>query len=43
MTPDRTNRAYRIATVCLGNICRSPMAAVVLTEKITAAGLADQV
>jgi protein-tyrosine phosphatase len=34
---------YRIAIVCLGNICRSPMAEVVLTERLTAAGLADRV
>lgn len=35
--------SYRIAVVCLGNICRSPIAEVVLTAKIGAAGLADQV
>lgn len=34
---------YRIAVVCLGNICRSPMAAVVLTHRLDRAGLADQV
>ncbi|HZJ05831.1 MAG TPA: low molecular weight protein-tyrosine-phosphatase [Nocardioidaceae bacterium] len=34
---------YRIAVVCLGNICRSPIAEVVLSAKIDAAGLADQV
>lgn len=34
---------YRIALVCLGNICRSPMAAVVLAERVAEAGLADQV
>ncbi len=28
-----------MAVVCLGNICRSPMADVVLTEKLAAAGL----
>jgi protein-tyrosine phosphatase len=33
----------RIAIVCLGNICRSPMAHVVLEERLTAAGLADGV
>jgi protein-tyrosine phosphatase len=33
----------RIAVVCLGNICRSPMAATVLRSKIGAAGLADEV
>lgn len=34
---------YRIAVVCLGNICRSPIAEVVLTSKLADAGLADQV
>ena len=34
---------YRIAVVCLGNICRSPMAQVVLAERIIAAGLSDEV
>jgi protein-tyrosine phosphatase len=36
-------RSYRIALVCLGNICRSPMAHVVLTERLAEAGLADRV
>ncbi|GGF46133.1 protein-tyrosine-phosphatase [Marmoricola endophyticus] len=35
--------AYRIGTVCLGNICRSPMAATVLGELVDRAGLADRV
>lgn len=30
---------YRIAVVCLGNICRSPMGEVVLSEKLARAGL----
>jgi protein-tyrosine phosphatase len=34
---------YRICIVCLGNICRSPMAEVVLTDEIARAGLAGQV
>ena len=34
---------YSIAVVCLGNICRSPMAAVVLSEKVATAGLAGRV
>jgi protein-tyrosine phosphatase len=34
---------YRIAVVCLGNICRSPMAAVVLSDRVARAGLADEV
>ena len=35
--------SYRIALVCLGNICRSPMAEVVLTSLVEEAGLADRV
>lgn len=34
---------YRIALVCLGNICRSPIAHVVLDERLRQAGLDDQV
>ncbi|MCC2313438.1 low molecular weight protein-tyrosine-phosphatase [Cellulomonas xiejunii] len=34
---------YRVMTVCTGNICRSPMAEVVLRERFAAAGLADAV
>jgi len=34
---------YRVCLVCLGNICRSPMAEVVLRAQLAAAGLADQV
>ena len=34
---------YRVAVVCLGNICRSPMAHVVLEDRIAAAGLDDRV
>ncbi|HET7328102.1 MAG TPA: low molecular weight protein-tyrosine-phosphatase [Nocardioidaceae bacterium] len=34
---------YRIGVVCLGNICRSPIAAVVLRDRIAKAGLADLV
>jgi len=33
---------YTVALVCLGNICRSPMAHVVLEDKLAAAGLADR-
>lgn len=33
---------YRIAVVCLGNICRSPIADVVLRAKLDQAGLAAQ-
>lgn len=41
--PAPTGSPYRIAIVCLGNICRSPMAAVVLTELLDRAGLSDEV
>lgn len=34
---------YRIVLVCLGNICRSPMADVVLRQRVAEAGLADRV
>ena len=34
---------YRVGLVCLGNICRSPMADVVLRAKVAGAGLADRV
>lgn len=39
----RTPGRYRVALVCLGNICRSPMAHVVLESRLAAAGLADRV
>jgi len=34
---------YRIALVCLGNICRSPMADVVLNARLNKAGLSDEI
>jgi low molecular weight protein-tyrosine phosphatase len=34
---------YRVCCVCLGNICRSPMAEVVLRAQLAAAGLDDRV
>lgn len=34
---------YRIAMVCLGNICRSPVAQVVLSARMAEAGLDDAV
>jgi protein-tyrosine phosphatase len=34
---------YRIVVVCLGNICRSPIAETVLAEKVARAGLHDRV
>jgi protein-tyrosine phosphatase len=33
---------YTVLMVCLGNICRSPMAQVVLTDKLLKAGLAER-
>ena len=33
----------RVAVVCLGNICRSPIAEVVLRDRLERAGLADRV
>ncbi len=37
------SKPYRIALVCLGNICRSPMAHVVLEDRLARAGLDDRV
>ena len=34
---------YRITAVCLGNICRSPIAEVVLRDRVVAAGLGELV
>jgi protein-tyrosine phosphatase len=39
----QTDGPYRIALVCLGNICRSPMAHVVLDDHLDRAGLAGKV
>ncbi len=39
----RSAGRYRIAVVCLGNICRSPMAATVLRARLADAGLDDRV
>lgn len=39
----RTPGHYRIAAVCLGNICRSPIADVVLAARFAEAGLSDVV
>jgi protein-tyrosine phosphatase len=41
--PRRPGSPYRIALVCLGNICRSPMADVVLNQRLAAAGLSTEV
>lgn len=38
-----SDRPYRVMTVCTGNICRSPMAEVVLRDRFERAGLGDVV
>ena len=43
LPPPRSPGSYRIALVCLGNICRSPMAHVVLEQRLADAGLDDRV
>ncbi|MCM3516294.1 MULTISPECIES: low molecular weight protein-tyrosine-phosphatase [Nocardioides] len=43
LPPARTPGAYSVALVCLGNICRSPMADVVLAQRVDDAGLAARV
>jgi len=41
--PRDPHRPYRICMVCLGNICRSPMAEVILRDELANAGLAGKV
>ena len=41
--PPPSGSPYRIAFVCLGNICRSPMADAVLTRLVEQAGLSREV
>ena len=41
--PPADRLPYRVGIVCLGNICRSPMAAVVLADRLAKAGLGDAV
>jgi protein-tyrosine phosphatase len=41
--PRQPSGRYRICLVCLGNICRSPMAEIVLRTELQQAGLADRV
>src|SRR5690625_4640897 len=43
MLDSHAHDSYRIEIVCLGNICRSPMAHVVLDDRLSRAGLADRV
>lgn len=38
-----TSDVYRICVICSGNICRSPIAAVVLRDQLAEVGLADRV
>lgn len=39
----RPDGPYRVAVVCLGNICRSPIADVVLRRALERAGISDRV
>lgn len=43
LPPARTPGRYSVGLVCLGNICRSAMADVVLSDKVAEAGLDDVV
>jgi len=43
LPPPREAGRYAIALVCLGNICRSPMAHVILDARLADAGLSDVV
>jgi protein-tyrosine phosphatase len=43
LPPPRRPGSYAIALVCLGNICRSPMAHVVLESRLAEVGLGDRV
>jgi protein-tyrosine phosphatase len=43
LPPPRQPGRYVVALVCLGNICRSPTAHVVLEERLAEAGLDDRV
>ena len=43
LPPARRPGHYELTMVCLGNICRSPMAHVVVEERLADAGLADVV
>src|SRR5215475_3807199 len=42
-SPREPGALYRVCLVCLGNICRSPMAETVLRAEVRAAGLAGAV
>jgi protein-tyrosine phosphatase len=38
--PRQPSGPYKVCLVCLGNICRSPMAEIVLRDELARAGLA---
>ncbi len=41
--PSKETRSIRVLFVCLGNICRSPMAEAVFRHKVAHAGLSDRI
>jgi low molecular weight protein-tyrosine phosphatase len=41
--PRQPSAPYKVCLVCLGNICRSPMAEIVLRDELARAGLAGRV
>ena len=43
LPPPRSPGRYAVELVCLGNICRSPTAHVVLEQRLAEAGLDDRV
>nr|WP_207631216.1 low molecular weight protein-tyrosine-phosphatase [Actinopolyspora sp. BKK1] len=43
VTFDSSTKPFHVSFVCTGNICRSPMAALVFGEHLRKAGLADRV
>src|SRR5215469_8865785 len=42
-TPKDSLRIYNLCVVCLGNICRSPMAETLIRAELAAAGLSSRV